>query len=229
MLEKTVFELSSSGRVGHALPKLDVPAKPVESLLPQGMLRDGLSNLPQVSEIDVVRHFVRLSTLNYHVDKGFYPLGSCTMKYNPKVNEDMARLPGLAGLHPLQDEADCQGALGLMKRLGDALCEIAGHDAITLQPVAGAHGELTALMMIRAYFQQRGENRGTILIPDTAHGTNPASATIAGFTSVTIKSNSQGLLDPEDLKLHISDEVASVMLTTPNTLGLFEQNICQIA
>ncbi|HTY08685.1 MAG TPA: aminomethyl-transferring glycine dehydrogenase subunit GcvPB, partial [Candidatus Edwardsbacteria bacterium] len=229
MLEKTVFELSSAGRAGHALPACDVPVKPVDSLLPQAMLRRGTLNLPQVSELDAMRHFIRLSTLNHHVDKGFYPLGSCTMKYNPKVNENAARLPGFAGLHPSQDEADCQGALALMHGLGEALREVAGHDAITLQPVAGAHGELTALMMVRAYHTKRGNPRTTVLIPDSAHGTNPASATIAGYKSVTIKSNSDGLLDPEDLKVHMSDEVACVMLTNPNTLGLFERNICQIA
>ncbi|MCU0606699.1 MAG: aminomethyl-transferring glycine dehydrogenase subunit GcvPB [Candidatus Edwardsbacteria bacterium] len=229
MLEKTIFELSSSGREGHALPACDVPVLPLDTLVPAAALRGDLAGLPQVSEIDTVRHFVRLSTLNHHVDKGFYPLGSCTMKYNPKVNEDACRLPGFTGLHPLQDEASCQGALALMHGLGEALREVAGHDAITLQPVAGAHGELTALMMVGAYFRKRGEKRDTILIPDSAHGTNPASATIAGFRSVTIKSNGEGLLDPADLRAHISGQVACVMLTNPNTLGLFERNIVEIA
>ncbi|MDQ7798463.1 MAG: aminomethyl-transferring glycine dehydrogenase subunit GcvPB [Candidatus Edwardsbacteria bacterium] len=226
MIEKSIFELSSAGRKGHPLPACDVPVKPVSQMIPEKYLRPELSCLPQVSEIDVMRHFVRLSTLNHHVDKGFYPLGSCTMKYNPKVNEDMSRLPGFTGLHPMQDQADLQGALRLMKDLGGQLCRIAGLEAITLQPVAGAHGELTALMMIRAYHAKNGNPRKKILIPDSAHGTNPASATICGYQSVQIRSNAQGLLDPEDLKAHLDNEVAALMLTNPNTLGLFEKNIC---
>lgn len=228
MLEKTVFDLSSPGRVGYYLPEVDVPAKPLESLLPSKFLRPEAPQLPELSEIDVVRHFVRLSVLNHHVDKGFYPLGSCTMKYNPKVNENLSRLSGFSGLHPHQSEADIQGALRLMKELGDALCEISGLDAVTLQPVAGAHGELTALMMIRAYHVARGNPRQKILIPDSAHGTNPASTTIAGYRTVQIKSNAQGLVDPEDLKAHLDSEVAGIMLTIPNTLGLFEKNILEI-
>jgi glycine dehydrogenase subunit 2 len=184
--------------------------------------------LPEISEADAVRHFVRLSTLNHHVDKGFYPLGSCTMKYNPKVNEDLARLPGFTGLHPHQDPSQAQGALRLMKELGDALCAISGLDAVTLQPVAGAHGELTALMMIHAWHQKQGNPRSKVLIPDSAHGTNPASTTIAGYRTVVVKSNSEGLVDPEDLKAHLDQEVAAVMLTNPNTLGLFERNILKI-
>jgi glycine dehydrogenase subunit 2 len=226
MIEKSIFELSSAGRKGHPLPACDVPAKPVSELIPGKYIRTDLSGLPQVSEIDVMRHFVRLSTLNHHVDKGFYPLGSCTMKYNPKINEDMSRLPGFAGLHPMQDTKDMQGALKLISELGDYLCQIAGLDAVTLQPVAGAHGELTALMMIRAYHAKNGNPRSKILIPDSAHGTNPASATICGYRSIQIKSNAQGLLDPEDLKAHLDGEVAALMLTNPNTLGLFEKNIC---
>jgi len=228
MIEKSIFELSSKGRKGHPLPVCDVPAKAINQLIPEKYIRPDLSGLPQVSEIDVMRHFVRLSTLNHHVDKGFYPLGSCTMKYNPKINEDMSRLPGFAGLHPLQEAGDMQGALKLMSELGDQLCHIAGLDAITLQPVAGAHGELTALMMIRAYHTKNGNPRSKILIPDSAHGTNPASATICGYQSIQIKSNAQGLLDPEDLKAHLDGEVAALMLTNPNTLGLFEKNICTI-
>lgn len=228
MIEKSIFELSSAGRKGHPLPACDVPAKPINQLIPEKYIRSDLSGLPQVSEIDVMRHFVRLSTLNHHVDKGFYPLGSCTMKYNPKVNEDMSRLPGFTGLHPLQDASDMQGGLRLMSELGDLLCQIAGLDAVTLQPVAGAHGELTALMMIRAHHTKNGNPRSKILIPDSAHGTNPASATICGYQSIQIKSNSQGLLDPEDLKAHLDGEVAALMLTNPNTLGLFEKNICTI-
>jgi glycine dehydrogenase subunit 2 len=228
MIEKTIFELSSAGRKGHPLPRCDVPIKEVKSLIPDKFLRNDLSCLPQVSEIDVMRHFVRMSTLNHHVDKGFYPLGSCTMKYNPKVNEDMCRLPGFTGLHPLQNEDEMQGALKLMSELGNQLNVISGMDAITLQPVAGAHGELTALMMIRAYHVKNGNPRTKILIPDSAHGTNPASSTTCGYQSVQIKSNAQGLLDPEDLKAHLDNEVAALMLTIPNTLGLFEKNICAL-
>ena len=228
MLEKTVFDLSSPGRVGHALPACDVPEKPSDKLIPSSFLRREPAVLPEISEADAARHFVRLSSLNHHVDKGFYPLGSCTMKYNPKVNENLSRLPGFAGLHPRQEAADIQGALRLMKELGDALCAISGLDAVTLQPVAGAHGELCALMMIRAYHVKQGNPRKKILIPDSAHGTNPASTTIAGYQTVVIKSNSAGLVDPEDLKAHLDPDVAAIMLTIPNTLGLFERNILQI-
>ncbi len=228
MLEKTIFELSSPGRQGHYFPEDDVPRQSVEKFIPSDYIRSELSGLPELSEVDVVRHFVRLSVLNHHVDKGFYPLGSCTMKYNPKVNEDLARLPGFTGLHPYQDASQVQGALRLMKELGDALCAISGLDAVTLQPVAGAHGELTALMMIRAYHDKQGNPRKKVLIPDSAHGTNPASTTIAGYQTVQIKSNSEGLVDPEDLGAHLDQEVAALMLTNPNTLGLFERNILQI-
>jgi glycine dehydrogenase subunit 2 len=228
MLEKNIFELSSSGRQGHALPQCDVPEKPIDSLIPKGLLRAQEPELPQVAEGDAFRHFVRLSSLNHHVDKGFYPLGSCTMKYNPKVNEDLSRLPGFTGTHPLQDSSDLQGGLKLMKELGDHLCQISGLDAITLQPVAGAHGEYTAIMMIRAYHIKKGRVRSKILVPDSAHGTNPATTTISGYQAITIKSNADGLVDPEDLKAHLDDEVAGLMLTNPNTLGLFEKNIIQV-
>jgi glycine dehydrogenase subunit 2 len=228
MLEKTIFELSSAGRQGHALPQCDVPEKPTDSLIPKNQLRAREPGLPQAAEIDAFRHFVRLSTLNHHVDKGFYPLGSCTMKYNPKVNEDLSRLPGFTGTHPLQDPADLQGGLRLMKELGDSLCQISGLDAVTLQPVAGAHGEYTAIMMIRAYHLKQGRVRSKILVPDSAHGTNPATTTLSGYQAVTVKSNADGLVDPEDLKAHLDDEVAGLMLTNPNTVGLFEKNIVQI-
>ncbi len=228
MLEKTIFELSSPGRAGHSLPACDVPETPADKLIPPSFIRTDPAELPQVSEADAVRHFVRLSSLNHHVDKGFYPLGSCTMKYNPKVNEDLARLPGFAGLHPMQDASQAQGALRLMKGLGDALCAISGLEAVTLQPVAGAHGELTALMMIRAWHVKQGNPRKKILIPDSAHGTNPASTTIAGYQTVVVKSNAEGLVDPDDLKAHLDAETAAVMLTNPNTLGLFEKNILRI-
>jgi len=167
--------------------------------------------------------------MNHHVDKGFYPLGSCTMKYNPKVNEDMARLPGFAHIHPFQPEETIQGALQLMYELGRYLCEIAGMDDITLQPAAGAHGELTALLMIRAYHASRGNPRSKVILPDSAHGTNPASVVTAGYTAVQIKSNEHGLVNLDHLREAMDDEVAAVMLTNPNTLGLFEEDICEIA
>ncbi|MBI4727665.1 aminomethyl-transferring glycine dehydrogenase subunit GcvPB [candidate division TA06 bacterium] len=228
MLEKIIFDLSSSGRQGHALPQCDVPERSTDALIPKDYLKARDPELPQVAEIDAFRHFVRLSTLNHHGDKGFYPLGSCTMKYNPKVNEDLSRLPGFTGTHPLQDQSDLQGGLKLMKELGDYLCQISGLDAITLQPVAGAHGEYTAIMMIRAYHLKKGKVRSKILVPDSAHGTNPATATLSGYQAITIKSNADGLVDPEDLKAHLDDEVAGLMLTNPNTLGLFEKNIVQV-
>ncbi|MCX8015548.1 MAG: aminomethyl-transferring glycine dehydrogenase subunit GcvPB, partial [candidate division WOR-3 bacterium] len=186
-------------------------------------------NLPEVSEIDVVRHFIALSVLNHHVDKGFYPLGSCTMKYNPKVNEDMARLSGFSLIHPLQPEDSVQGALQIMYELQGYLCEISGMDAVTLQPAAGAQGEFTGIMIVHKYFETRKENRKKVLIPDSAHGTNPASVTLSGYTAVEIKSNALGLVDLDNLEKGLDDEVACLMLTVPNTLGLFETEILQIA
>ena len=227
--EKLIFELSSPGRRGTRLPEIDVPSRPLDELLPQESRRSEPPPLPQVSEADTVRHFTRLSTLNHHVDSGFYPLGSCTMKYNPKFHESLARLPGLCGLHPFQPTETVQGALRLMHRLGRWLCEISGLDEITLQPAAGAHGELTGLLMIRALLTDRGDPRSKVIIPDSAHGTNPASARIAGYGVVQVRSNEKGQVDVEALKRVLDDQVAALMLTVPNTLGLFESQIVQIA
>ena len=224
-----LFELSSQGRKGYSLPKMDVPEKPIEKLLPKNVIREEEPDLPELSELDIMRHFIHLSTLNHHVDKGFYPLGSCTMKYNPKINETLSRMPGFTGIHPLQEEYEVRGALQLMGELGDYLCEIAGMDHITLQPAAGAHGEMTGIKMIRAYHESKGNPRKRIIMPDSAHGTNPASATISGYDTVQIKSNEEGLVDLEDLKAHLDKDVACFMLTNPNTLGLFESQVTEIA
>ena len=222
-----IFELSSPGRVGYSLPDLDVPMRDIKELLPQEKLRENLY-LPELSEIDVVRHFIRLSILNHHVDKGFYPLGSCTMKYNPKINEDLSRLSGFSQIHPFQPETTVQGALQLMYELGEYLKEIGGVDAITLQPAAGAQGELTGMLIVRAYHTKQKNPRKKVIIPDSAHGTNPASVIIAGYDTVHVKSNEKGLVDIEELKREMDEEVAAVMLTNPNTLGLFESQIEEI-
>lgn len=229
MTEKLIFELSSPGRKGYSLPQLDCPQKGVEKILPKEFLRENRAELPEVSENDCVRHFTRLSVLNHHIDKGFYPLGSCTMKYNPKLNEQLARLPGFAELHPIQSEEEVQGALELMYHLGEYLSKISGMDKVTLQPAAGAHGELTALLMIRAYHRGNSNPRSKVVIPDSAHGTNPASVSLAGYRTVQIRSNQQGLIDLEELEKNMDEEVAAFMLTNPNTLGLFETNILKVA
>jgi glycine dehydrogenase subunit 2 len=226
--EKLIFELSSTGRRGYSLPELDVPPEDIRTLLPQEVLREKEVKLPELSEVDVVRHFIRLSILNHHVDKGFYPLGSCTMKYNPKINEDLARLPGFSQVHPYQPEETSQGALRLMYELGEYLKEIAGMDNITLQPAAGAQGELTGMLLTRAYHKKKGNPRSKVVIPDSAHGTNPASLVIAGYTTSQVKSNEKGLVDLDELKKVMTEEVAAVMLTNPNTLGLFESQILEI-
>ncbi|MCK5739777.1 aminomethyl-transferring glycine dehydrogenase subunit GcvPB [bacterium] len=228
MAEKLSFELSVPGRKGFELPALDVPEKTRSSLIPEKYLRKSTARLPELTEPEVMRHFISLSTLNHHVDIGFYPLGSCTMKYNPKINENTARIPGFSQIHPLQDADTVQGALELMHDLGTYLATISGMKAVTLQPAAGAQGELAGLMMIRAYHEDQGNPRKYILIPDSAHGTNPASVTISGYQPLKIRSNEAGLVDLEDLKAHLSDEVAGIMLTNPNTLGLFEVEIKEI-
>lgn len=225
-----IFECSTSGRVGYSLPEMDIPEMDIKSLLPEGYLRDEEAQLPEVSELDIMRHYTALSRRNHGVDSGFYPLGSCTMKYNPKINENVARFNGFSHLHPLQDESSVQGALELMYDLQQHLVEITGMDEVTLQPAAGAHGEWTGLMLIRAYHEANGDtNRNKVIIPDTAHGTNPASATVAGLEIVTVKSNDNGLIDLEDLKLVAGEDTAALMLTNPNTLGLFEENIVEVA
>lgn len=229
MYTKLIFELSHDGRVGHVLPKPDVPERPLDSLIPKNVLRETPADLPQVSENEVVRHYINLSNLNHHVDKAFYPLGSCTMKYNPKINEQIAALPSFSSLHPEQPESSVQGALELMYDLQEYLLELSGFSGITLQPAAGAHGELVGLMLIQKYHQMKGRSRQTILVPDSAHGTNPASARIAGFSNVrTIKSDALGRVDMEQLKAEMNDDVAAIMLTNPSTLGIFEDQIMEI-
>jgi glycine dehydrogenase subunit 2 len=223
-----LFELSQPGRRTHRLPACDVPAPELVDLLPAGALAEAPPPLPEVGEIDLVRHFVNLSARNMSIDTNFYPLGSCTMKYNPKRHERLAALPGMAELHPLQTDESCPGMLELLWHMQNILAEIAGLDAVALQPAAGAHGELTALLVASAYFRGGSEKRTRVLIPDSAHGTNPASAALAGFDAVTIKSNSRGLVDMEDLRGKLDEPTAVFMITNPNTLGLFDDQIAAI-
>ena len=198
--------------------------------LPKELLRKGAVGLPQLSELEVMRHYKELSDRNFCIEKGFYPLGSCTMKYNPKVNELLASLEGFVNLHPLQDDEDSQGALELMYNLQEELKKITGMDAVTLKPAAGAHGELTGMMVIKKYFEVKGEtNRKKVIVPDSAHGTNPASAKMCGFDIVEVKSNSKGQVDVDALKALLNEEVAAIMMTNPNTLGIFEENVLEIS
>jgi len=232
--EQLIFERSQAGRVGYRLPRLDVDEQKLEELIPAEFQRDDdLDGFPEVSEVDVIRHFVRMSTWNYSIDIGMYPLGSCTMKYNSRLNERVARIPGFANLHPLIEEHDAQGALEVIYELQQHLSEITGLPGISLQPAAGAHGEMTGIMIIRAFLDARdgqaGAARRTMLIPDSAHGTNPASAHLSGFSVKTIKSTAEGLTDLNHLReLCSTGDVAGLMLTNPNTLGLFERNIKEI-
>jgi glycine dehydrogenase subunit 2 len=232
--EPLIFEKSRTGRVGYRLPKLDVETKPVESLIPQGLLRDdGLQGVPEVSEVDLVRHFTRMSTWNFSIDLGMYPLGSCTMKYNSRLNEKVARIPGFTGLHPLSPAEESQGALKLIHELQNNLAEITGLPGITLQPAAGAQGEMTGVLLIRAFLDKRdgeaSKDRRVMLIPDSAHGTNPASAALAGFSVKTIRSTAEGLTDMDHLReLCAEGGIAGLMLTNPNTVGIFEKNIEEI-
>ncbi len=226
--EPLVFERSVAGRRGWRLPASDVP--PADDL-PESLLRQQQPRLPELCEPDVVRHYTRLSQWNYSIDAGFYPLGSCTMKYNPRINEDLAALTGFSALHPQQPASTLQGALQLMVELEDALAEIAGLDAVTLQPAAGAHGEYTGLACIRAALSARGNPRSKILVPDSAHGTNPATAVICGYRTVTVPAGPDGVLRPEDVAAVMDDEVAGLMVTHPNTLGLYESylpEVCEI-
>jgi glycine dehydrogenase subunit 2 len=224
MIEPLLCEISVTNRKGITFPEPDVPTSP----LPQGLVREILP-LPEIFEADVVRHFTRLSQLNYAIDTGFYPLGSCTMKYNPKINEETARLPGFAALHPLQPIETVQGALLLMYELQQWLMEISGFAGMTLQPAAGAQGELTGVLIIRAYHADRGDlKRNKILIPDSAHGTNPATSAMSGMVVVEIKSDERGNIDLTALRAQCDDTLAGLMLTNPNTLGLFEENIEQV-
>lgn len=224
-----IFEVSRPGRVGASLPASDVEKVDLQELLPKHLIRQDAAELPEVSELQLVRHYTALSNKNHGVDNGFYPLGSCTMKYNPKINEDVARFDGFSRIHPYQPVETVQGALRLLYELQEELAVITGMDAVTLQPSAGAQGEWTGLMMVKAYHEQKGEKRTKVLVPDSAHGTNPASATVAGFKTVTIPSNKDGLVDLEELKKHVDGDTAALMLTNPNTLGLFEKEILDIA
>jgi glycine dehydrogenase subunit 2 len=223
-------ELSRPGRVGYRLPPCDVPDESYDEILPPELQRETEADLPEVSEIDLVRHYTALSRKNYGVDTGFYPLGSCTMKYNPRINESLARLPGFTALHPAAGEDNSQGSLELIALLCEDLCTITGMEGFTTSPFAGAHGELTGLMIIKAYHEQRGEReRRNIIIPDSAHGTNPASAAVCGFNVVEIGSTPGGMVDLNALKSALNKETAGLMLTNPNTLGLFEDHILEIA
>lgn len=225
-----IFELSREGRIGYSLPELEVEELSLDELIPSDYIRTEQAELPEVSELDIMRHYTALSKRNHGVDSGFYPLGSCTMKYNPKINENVARIPGLAHIHPLQDESTVQGAMELLFDLQEHLKEITGMDEVTLQPAAGAHGEWTGLMMIRAYHEANNDLKRTkVIVPDSAHGTNPASATVAGFETITVKSDENGLVDLKDLRRVVDDQTAALMLTNPNTLGLFEAHILEMA
>ncbi|MBM2838918.1 MAG: gcvPB [Deltaproteobacteria bacterium] len=229
MNEPLIFERSSEEKRGLIIPKSDVGDARPEDVIPADLLRTDIEGFPEVSEVDVVRHFTRLSQWNYGVDTGFYPLGSCTMKYNPKVNEDIARLPGFARTHPYQPESLSQGALQLMYDLERYLAEISGMDAVTLQPAAGAQGELCGMLMIASYFAHTGKPRKKVIIPDTAHGTNPASVTLAGLTAVPVKTGNEGILTPDAVRAVMDEDTAGIMITNPNTLGLFERSIKEIA
>ncbi|MGD0652928.1 MAG: aminomethyl-transferring glycine dehydrogenase subunit GcvPB [Thermoguttaceae bacterium] len=224
-----LFEMSKPGCRAVWLPKCDVPEQPLEKLLPARAIASSEPPLPELSEPDVIRHFTNLSTYNMSVDTHFYPLGSCTMKYNPKRNERLSNMPGMVDLHPYQPDSTVQGLLFLLHQCQHMLAEIAGLPAVTLQPAAGAHGEMTALLVAAAYFRDIGQKRTTVLIPDAAHGTNPASAAMANFNVLPVKSNSAGLVDLDDLASKLNDKTAVFMITNPNTLGLFDGQIAQIA
>jgi glycine dehydrogenase subunit 2 len=226
MYDKLIFELSKSGRRGYGLPAADVPAAPI----PASLRRQSSLDMPEVTELDVVRHYTNLSRKNYGVDQGFYPLGSCTMKYNPKINEEAASMPAFTRLHPLQPASTVQGALAVYYHLGEMLKEVTGMSAFTFSPYAGAHGEACGLMIMKKYHQMRGDYKRTkIIVPDTAHGTNPASASVVGFDTVVVGSNPEGTVDVAKLKELLNDEIAGIMLTNPNTLGIFEKDILEIA
>ncbi len=229
-MEKLIFEKSVAGRKGRYLPPLDIPASLIEEMLPAGISRKEAPLLPELTEAEVVRHYTRLSRLNYGVDTGFYPLGSCTMKYNPKINEDAANLPGFSKIHPYQPVDSVQGALELMARTQQYLAEISGMEAVTLQPAAGAHGELTGILLIMAYHTAKGDlQRNKVIVPDSSHGTNPATAALAGCEIIQIPSNEKGGVDLEALRAVVGEDTAALMLTNPSTLGLFETQIKEIA
>jgi glycine cleavage system P protein (glycine dehydrogenase) subunit 2 len=225
----TIYERSVEGRRAATTPATDVPERPLEELIPKELLRQRPAELPEVSEPEIVRHYNRISRRNFDLDTGFYPLGSCTMKHNPRLNERVAALPGHARLHPAQEPKRAQGALELMWLLQQSLAEICGLPHVSLQPSAGSHGELAGLLLTRAYHADRGESRTKVLTPDTAHGTNPATVTMAGYEVVKLATNERGGIDLDDLRSKADDETACLMLTNPNTLGLFDENIAEIA
>jgi glycine dehydrogenase subunit 2 len=227
--EDLIFERSSPGKIGYQLPPLDVPEVDAAEALGSANVRSSIEGFPEVSEVEVIRHFTRLSTWNFAIDLGMYPLGSCTMKYNPRINEAVARIEGLAWAHPYQPESLSQGAMEIVEKLEQALCEITGLDAVTIQPAAGAHGELTGILLVRALLESQGSPRKRILVPDSAHGTNPATAGIAGYAVQNIPSNDQGMIDLEQLSRVVDEDVAALMVTNPNTLGVFEENIVKAA
>jgi glycine dehydrogenase subunit 2 len=226
--EPLVFERSSPGKRGYQLPELDVPQVNPAEALGQEHVREEIEDFPEVSEVEAIRHFTRLSTWNYAIDLGLYPLGSCTMKYNPRINELVARTEGLAWAHPYQPEELSQGCMEIMATLENALANITGMDAVTLQPAAGAHGEFTGILMIRSLLEQRGNARRKVLVPDSAHGTNPATAGMVGYTVENVPSNDRGMVDIEQLAKHVTEDVAALMITNPNTVGVFEENIQKI-
>jgi len=227
--EGLMFERSRPGRIGVQLPPVGVPEVPLDELLPAASRRSEIDDMPELSEIDVLRHFTRISRRNYAVDLGLYPLGSCTMKYNPRVNEEVVRYAGFTGSHPLQPDSTVQGALRLLWELEQALIRLTGMERVSLHPAAGAHGEMAGIMMVRRALDKRGEQRGQVLIPDSAHGTNPASAHMAGFGVKELLSNDRGTLSVADLEAAMTEDVAALMLTVPNTLGVFEDRILDIA
>src|SRR5687767_4959271 len=218
--EALLFEISSPGKKAYQLPALDVPAVDAAAVLGTANVRDGIEGFPEISEVEAIRHFTRLSTYNYAIDYGLYPLGSCTMKYNPRINEVVARTEGLAWAHPYQPESLSQGCFEVIAALETALAEISGMDAVTLQPSAGAHGEWTGIMLIRALLESRGNPRKRILVPDSAHGTNPATAAMAGYTVENIASNASGMVDLAALDRATNDDIAALMVTNPNTVGI---------
>jgi len=229
MTDRMIIDLNQAGQMGSSLPELDVPAKALDSMIPGELLRKEDPHLPEVAEPQVVRHYTNLSARNYHVDRGMYPLGSCTMKYNPKINDWTASQPMITDSHPHQPGEVSQGKLRIYHELEEMLCRITGMSRCTLQPAAGSQGELTGVLVMRKYHEDRGNQKKTILIPDAAHGTNPASVAMAGYQVVEVASNERGMVDMADFRAHINEDVAGFMLTNPNTLGLFEENLPEIA
>jgi len=226
---KLLNEISKKQKGKIPIAEIDIPERDAKDLIPEKYLRQNKPPLPELSEVEVVRHFVNLSSLNYHLDKGIYPLGSCTMKYNPKISEDISRMPSFSAIHPFSPEETVQGALKLMYELSDILAEISGLKGIALQPTAGAHSELTGMLLVRAYHNFKGNNKKKVIVPDSAHGTNPASCTLAGFEPIGLKSGPNGILEIDDVEKAVDDDVGCLMVTNPNTLGLFETHIKEIA